>query len=117
MTKSARLHRNRRAASPPPMRLTARDLALVQMVAALRIARQDQLQALFFGSRSTAQSRLSPLYQHGFLARHFLPVYVGWSPALYTLDSRGWRHCGQQGSVRVRRCGRPCPVMSSWPIP
>jgi hypothetical protein len=65
--------------------------------------RQDHIQALFFGSRSTAQYRLSHLFQHGFLARHFLPVYAGWSPTLYTLDTRG---------VEVLRAeyGDDCPL-------
>lgn len=71
------------------MRLMPRDLEILKTIAEYRLIRQDQLQALFFGSRSTAQYRLSHLYQHGFVARHFLPVYSGWSPTLYTLDRRG----------------------------
>jgi hypothetical protein len=71
------------------MRLTQRDFEILNAVADYRILRQDQIQQLFFGSKSTAQYRLSRLYQHGFLARHFLPVYAGWSPTLYSLDKRG----------------------------
>ncbi len=84
-----RLSRSKRASSPPPMRLMPRDLEVLKAMAEYRILRQDQLQRLFFSSRSTAQYRLSHLYQHGFLARHFLPVQGGWSPTLYTIDTRG----------------------------
>jgi len=83
--------RNRRVDSPPPMRLMARDLEILSAVHDFRIVRGGQLQALFFGSQSTASYRLSRLYQHGFLDRHFLPTLGGMasSPALYTLGRRG----------------------------
>ncbi|MBA3870272.1 MAG: replication-relaxation family protein, partial [Anaerolineae bacterium] len=89
MFEKKRLRRSRRSDSPPTMRLTVRDVEILKAVADYRILRQDHVQALFFGSKSTAQYRLSHLYQHGFLVRHFLPVYAGWSPTLYTLDKRG----------------------------
>jgi hypothetical protein len=89
MAQQERLRRQIRATHPPRMRLTARDVEILKTVAEYRIVRQDHIQTLFFGSRSTAQYRLSHLFQHGFLARHFLPVYAGWSPTLYTLDTRG----------------------------
>lgn len=84
-----RLRRNQRSDNPPGMRLTERDLEILKAAAEYRVLRQDHIQKLFFGSKSTAQYRLSHLYQHGFLNRHFLPVYAGWSPTLYTLDRRG----------------------------
>ena len=56
------------------MRLTARDVEILKAVHECRVLRGDQLQALFFGSQSTASYRLSRLYQHGFLDRHFLPT-------------------------------------------
>jgi len=73
------------------MRLMARDLEILKAVHELRIVRGSQLQALFFGSQSTASYRLSRLYQHGLLDRHFLPTLGGIasSPALYTLGKRG----------------------------
>lgn len=89
MTKDKRLSRARRSEHPPKMRLMERDIEILKAVADYRILRQDHIQQLFFGSKSTAQYRLSHLYQHGFLQRHFLPVYAGWSPTLYTLDKRG----------------------------
>lgn len=83
--------RNRRVDNPPPMRLMERDIEILKAVHEFRIMRGDQLQALFFGSQSTASYRLSRLYQHGFLDRHFLPTLGGLasSPALYTLGKRG----------------------------
>ena len=89
MPERKRLRRDQRSDSPSTMRLTERDVDILKAVAAYRVLRQDHIQQLFFGSKSTAQYRLSHLYQHGFLARHFLPVYAGWSPTLYTLDKRG----------------------------
>lgn len=89
MSEKKRLRRDRRSDTPPKMRLTERDVDILKAVAEYRILRQDHIQQLFFGSKSTAQYRLSHLYQHGFLNRHFLPVYAGWSPTLYTLDKRG----------------------------
>ena len=89
MTEKQRLRRDRRSDTPPRMRLMPRDVEVLKAVAEYRILRQDHIQSLFFGSKSTAQYRLSHLYQHGFLARHFLPVFEGWSPTLYTLDKRG----------------------------
>lgn len=97
--------RNRRVDNPPPMRLMERDVAILKTVHDFRIMRGDQIQALFFGSQSTASYRLSRLYQHGFLDRHFLPTLGGLasSPALYTLDKRGVNvlrkalDCGPEG--------------------
>ena len=86
-----KLPRNRRVDNPPPMRLMARDIEILRAVHDFRIVRGSQLQALFFGSQSTASYRLSRLYQHGFLDRHFLPTLgaIASSPALYTLGKRG----------------------------
>lgn len=89
MDEKKRLSRQRRSGTPPNMRLTTRDIEILKALAEYRILRQDQIQQLFFGSKSTAQYRLSHLYQHGFVQRHFLPVFAGWSPTLYTLDKRG----------------------------
>lgn len=95
-----RLPRNKRVEEPPPMRLTKRDIAIIKAVYDYRVLRGDQIQALFFGSQSTASYRLSRLYQYGFLERHFLPTLGGLanSPTLYTLDKAGMgilrRTCG-----------------------
>ena len=84
-----RLSRHKRSDDAPNMRLMPRDVEILKMLATFRIMRQDQIQQLFFTSRSTAQYRLSHLFQHGYVQRHFLPVYAGWSPTLYTLDKKG----------------------------
>lgn len=76
----------------PSMEFTERDGEILKMVNDCRILRSDQLERLFFQSRSTAQFRLSRLFHHEFLERHFLSVVSGGpasSPALYTLGKRG----------------------------
>lgn len=71
------------------MRLTDRDKQIVEAVHLYRVLRQDQIQALFFGSRSAAQRVMVRLYDHGFLERCFIPVLSGRSPTFYVLDRRG----------------------------
>ncbi|GIL13920.1 MAG: hypothetical protein BroJett038_26400 [Chloroflexota bacterium] len=89
-----RLPRNRRVepSARPAMKLTARDCAIIQAVNDYRALLGSQIEALFFASRSTAQYRLSRLYQHEFLERHFLTTVSGGpasSPTVYTLGKRG----------------------------
>src|SRR5687768_11770657 len=83
--------RDKRHENPSPMRLQERDIDLIEAVHYHRVLKQEHLQALFFGSKATAQARLEKLYDHGFLERKFLPVAVGSgrSPTLYILDRRG----------------------------
>lgn len=91
------------------MRLTARDIKVIKTVHDCRVLRGDQLQALFFGSQSTASYRLSRLYQHEYLDRHFLPTVGGLasSPTLYTVGKQGINvlrrelDCGPEG-IRKR---------------
>lgn len=86
-----RRRRDRRDPNPPRLVLTDRDRAIIRAVHEYRALRQDQVQALFFGSRSAAQRRLALLYHHGYLARQFLLVQTGYmsSPSVYLLDRRG----------------------------
>ncbi|MBI1258520.1 MAG: hypothetical protein GC204_13715, partial [Chloroflexi bacterium] len=93
-TPRKRLPRHKRVAEDerPNMALTERDCELIRTVNDYRAVTTDQLEALFFGSRSTAQYRLSRLFQHEFLDRNFLSVVSGApgsSPAIYTLGKRG----------------------------
>jgi predicted transcriptional regulator len=81
--------RDQRSKQPRRMQLTERDKAIIQAVYEYRVLRQDQLQQLFFGTKSAAQRVLFRLYQHGFLERKFLPVLQGRSPTMYVLDRRG----------------------------
>ncbi len=87
MTKRKR--RDQRSANPSRLYRQDRDIDIIDAVYQYRILRQDQLQALFFGSRSTAQYRLRKLYDHSFLKRRFLSVVVTNSPTMYILDKRG----------------------------
>jgi hypothetical protein len=76
----------------PEMVLTDRDCAIIKMVNDCRALRGDQIETLFFQSKSTAQYRLQRLFHHEFLNRSFLTVVSGGpasSPAIYTLGKRG----------------------------
>ncbi len=76
----------------PPMALTERDRQVIKGVNDHRALMTEQIQALFFGSRSTAQSRLSRLYQHEYLERHFPTLFGDASAstqAIYTIGKRG----------------------------
>jgi hypothetical protein len=86
-----RIRRDERPDNPPKMRLTERDKWIVEAVYQYRVLMQRQIEQLFFGHKTSAQRRLSLLYQHGYLERQFLPVRGGImnSPILYLLDKRG----------------------------
>lgn len=81
--------RDRRLDQPRRMRLTPRDVDIVEAVHHYRVLRQDQIRMLFFGTKSACQRALARLYDHGFLERKFLPVLYGRSPTLYVLDKKG----------------------------
>ncbi len=81
--------RDQRLGQPSRMRLTERDVDILEAVHQYRVLRQDQIQTLFFGTKAAAQRVLVRLYDHGFLERKFLPVLYGRSPTLYVLDKRG----------------------------
>lgn len=81
--------RDQRLERPPRMRLTSRDVDIVEAVHHYRVLRQEQIQTLFFGTKSACQRALARLYDHGFLERKFLPVMYGRSPTLYVLDKKG----------------------------
>lgn len=76
----------------PRMVLTERDKQVIKAVNDYRLLKASHIQALFFGSKSTAQYRLFRLFQHGFLQRQFAPVVTGsvvTTSPLYTLGARG----------------------------
>lgn len=83
--------RDERPDHPKPIRLTERDLQIVQTVYAYRVLTTQQLQALFFPSAHQAYARLSLLYQHGYLDRKFQGAYLDKMnrSVLYVLDKRG----------------------------
>jgi hypothetical protein len=80
------------------MRLTARDIEVVQAVHEYRVLRREQIQQLF-PSRNTANERLQRLYQHRYLERRWLPVEYGQGAgqAIYLLDQRGAELIAEQG--------------------
>lgn len=86
-----RARRDQRRIQPPAMRLTERDVAILQAVHDYRVLTTQQLQQLFFSSLHQTYARLSLLYHHSFLDRLFLGVYADKmnTPILYVLDKRG----------------------------
>jgi hypothetical protein len=89
--KRLRARRDERMKNPPPIRLTERDMKLIQAVYEYRVLTTQQLKTLFFPSLHRAYARLEALYHHGFLERQFLGVYADKmnTPILYLLDRRG----------------------------
>jgi hypothetical protein len=87
----SRLPIHRRVDDPPRMQLTRRDRQVIHAVYKHRFLRRNQIQALFFPSRNTANRRLQGLFQHGFLKRLLPPVQLGEGreQAIYALDERG----------------------------
>jgi hypothetical protein len=74
------------------MRLTERDIDIIQAVNDHRALLGSHIEALFFGSQSTAQYRLVRLFHHEYLDRHFMTVVSGGpasSPVVYTVGTRG----------------------------
>lgn len=90
-TQHQRARRDARRPNPPPMRLTERDIQIMQAVYEYRVLTTQHLQTLFFSSVHQTYARLSALYHHGFLDRQFLGVYADKmnTPILYVLDKRG----------------------------
>lgn len=86
-----RARRDQRLPSPPAMRLTDRDIAIMKAVESFELLTTKQIQELFFPSLHQAYHRLSKLYHHRYLLRHFMGVYTDKMnmPMLYSLDQRG----------------------------
>ena len=89
MPANKRLPTHRRVKNPPPMQLTDRDRQVIEIVHTYRFLRQDQIQALVFRSKWSAQYRLVRLYQHRYLNRLFTAVFFGRGRTIYCLDKRG----------------------------
>lgn len=94
-TAATRLPRYRRASSPPPMMLTARDISIVRWVYEMRFLTREQVQRLAF-SPSTAsycKRRLALLFHNGYLDRKFIPAVgsFGSTKAAYCLAAKGAR--------------------------
>ncbi|GAB5491994.1 MAG: hypothetical protein Phog2KO_22090 [Phototrophicaceae bacterium] len=89
--KQKRGRRDQRPENPKPIRLTERDLDILQMLDACRLLSTQHVQTLFFPSKHRAYARLQALYHHAFVDRLFLGVQTGLmnTAILYIIDKRG----------------------------
>lgn len=89
--KQTRRRRDQRPENPKPIRLTERDLDILQMLHVCRLLSTQQIQTLFFPSKHRAYARLQVLYHHAFVDRLFLGVQTGLmnTAILYIVDKRG----------------------------
>jgi hypothetical protein len=89
------------------VRLTRRDVAVIVSIHQHRVLRRDQIQRLLFPSKNTANERLKLLHQHGYLARHRLPVEEGQgsSQYLYMLSTRGAQLVAERLGVDIADIG------------
>ena len=85
------------ATALPPLRLTPRDIAIINACYEYRALTTPQIQRLFFtnsaarGQRVHCQYRLKLLYHHGYLYRDEQPTKLseGRKPLVYFLDRKG----------------------------
>jgi DNA-binding transcriptional ArsR family regulator len=96
-----------RPEEPRAMRVTARDLALLENVARLRMASASQLAALDGGSAQNVSRALLALWENGYLERPEAQVasrvlYEGSRPTIYGLTRKGAALLREQG-LDVRR--------------
>ena len=103
---SLRLPRYRRASSPPPMQLTARDVRVLNAVCDMRFLTREQVQQLIF-SPSTAsycKRRLALLYHNAYLDRVYVaPLNAfGSAKAIYALAAKGASVVARDRKVEVR---------------
>ena len=68
-TKPSRRPRFRRAAEPPPFRLTDDDVAIVRLLARYRFLRSTHIAALVGRSLDRSNERLKNLFHHGYIDR------------------------------------------------
>ncbi len=107
MSQRRRAKRHERLDPPPAMRMTPRDLAVIEAVYQYRVLTQSQIERLLFTglNREVARRRLFLLYHNGYLERQFLPTTGGLvtSPVLYLLDKRGGEYLLQRsGHTEIR---------------
>ncbi len=89
-----RRSRTERSPGPiPRLRVTARDLSMLQALSEYGLLSTSQIQRLFFISVCRARKRLFLLWQHGLVQRRFRPIIIGkgTSEILYTLSRKGVR--------------------------
>jgi len=100
---TTRLPRYRRASSPPPMQLTARDINIVRWVYEMRFLTREQVQRLEFApsTASYCKRRLALLFHHSYLDRKFIPApgSFGSTRAIYVLATKGARLLAHESKV------------------
>jgi hypothetical protein len=86
-----RRSRDKRPKKLAALRLTHRDIQLMQAVYEYRFLDTEQLQRLFFPSKHRAYERLRLLYEHGFLDRVLRGKNMERmnTPLIYVLDKKG----------------------------
>src|SRR3954465_8410439 len=117
---SVRRPRFRRAAAPPPFRLTEDDVEIVRVVARPRLIRSTHIAALPSGALDRPNDRLLRLFHAGYIDRPraqlgYYPAF-GSAPMIYALADRGVRLLREwdgaefrnpEWSRKNREAGRP----------
>src|SRR3954462_2633534 len=117
---SVRRPRFRRAAAPPPFRLTEDDVEIVRVVARHRLIRSTHIAALVARSLDRTNDRLLRLFHAGYIDRpraqlDYYPTF-GSAPMIYALADRRVRLLKEwegaesetpKGSRKNREAGRP----------
>src|SRR5437667_9161089 len=120
ISQAPRRPRFRRAAEPPPFRLTEGDVAIIDQIARHRFLRSTQVAALIGRSLDRTNDRLSRLFHAGYLDRpraqlDYYPT-AGSAPLVYALADRGARllierygiaFANVEWSRKNREAGRP----------
>src|SRR6266480_6371673 len=96
-----------RPEEPRPLRITARDVAILQNIARFRLVSAAQLAKLDGGSAQNVSRSLLALFENGFVERPLSQaasrlLHKGSRPAIYGLTRKGARLLGDQG-YDVRR--------------
>lgn len=87
-----------------PIMLTARDLALLRILAEAKLLDRDQIQTLLnFGSVTRINDRLSRLHAAGLLHRYFVGTVAGGRKGLYALSQRGANTIGRGKVWKLQR--------------
>ena len=91
-----RQSRFKRAAFQKGLVLQERDLSILKAVFEYRYLKRSQIQRLFaYDCTTRVNIRLRKLYDHKYLDRHFQPMVVGSSEAIYTIGIKGAQVIGK----------------------
>ena len=93
----------------PPLEITKRDLAILELVGDYRFLNTEQIQALVGGSKHNVTERLSRLFHHAYLDR---PVHQrelrseGYRQIIYALAPKGLRLLASTQGEQARKASR-----------